>query len=117
MKKIFHLKTEKKHPDRVLESVKYEVRRYLKRERKKPLPEKATFWDFDCAFGQNSEETQKLSASELITALDRAKDDGWEQCYVEIIAKAIHKKSTTKDEADEEEADAEEPVSSAKEDE
>lgn len=88
MKKIFHLQQENKNPERVLDSVKHEIRKYLKRERSKKLPEKAVFWDFDCRFGQNSDEAEGLTTSEIIAALDKAKDAGWGQCYVEIIAKA-----------------------------
>lgn len=110
MKKIFHLKAENKHPDRVLESVKYEIRRYLKRERKKHLPDTATFWDFDCMFGQSSDEAKNVSTSELITALDRAKEADWDHCYVEIIAKAVKKKSTPKEEQDTQESPSQEDV-------
>ena len=33
MKRKFDLNVENKHPDRVLESIKYEVRKYIKREK------------------------------------------------------------------------------------
>lgn len=91
MKKIFHLQQENKNPDRLLESIKHEIRKYLKRERSKKLPEEAVFWDFDCRFGQSSDEAQGVLASEVIAALDKANADKWEQCYVEIIAKASYK--------------------------
>jgi hypothetical protein len=91
LKKIFHLQQENKNPERVLESIKHEIRKYLKRERSKKLPEKAVFWDFDCRFGQNSDKAEGLPASEIIAALDKAKDADWDQCYVEIIAKASYK--------------------------
>ena len=91
MKKTFHLQQENKNPDRLIESIKHEIRKYLKRERGKKLPEKAVFWDFDCRFGQNSEEAQAVAPSEIITALDKAHAEKWEQCYVEIIARASHK--------------------------
>ena len=55
LKKVFKLTQENKHPDRVLDSIKYDIRRYVKRERKKKLPEDAIFWAFDCRFGQNSD--------------------------------------------------------------
>ena len=47
MRKIFELRPEGKHPDRVLEAVKHEIRKYIKRERRRDLPEGAHFWDFD----------------------------------------------------------------------
>ncbi|RLA70453.1 MAG: hypothetical protein DRG24_06870 [Epsilonproteobacteria bacterium] len=91
MKKIFHLQQKNKHPDRVLESVKYDVRRYIKRERKKKLPDEESYWDFDCRFGQNSDEAEKVNASEIISALDKAHEADWDQCYVEIIVKPMPK--------------------------
>ena len=90
MKKVFNFTQKNKHPDRVLEGIKYEIRKYLKRERKKKLPEDAKFWDFDCRFGQNSDDAKELKASEIISALDNARSSEWEKCYIEIIAKAVH---------------------------
>src|SRR5438445_150104 len=55
MKKTFQLKAEGKHPDRVLEAVKHEIRKYIKRERRRELPAGADFWDFDCKFGLTPE--------------------------------------------------------------
>jgi hypothetical protein len=98
VKKIFKLQQENKNPDRILEAVKNEVRKYMKRERKKKLPEDAVYWDFDCRFGESSEKAEGLSASEIITALDRAHEATWSECYVEIIAKASMKKETATDE-------------------
>jgi len=98
LKKIFSLQQKNKHPDRVLDSIKYDIRRYLKRERKKKLPEDATFWDFECSFGQDSDSARSISVSQIITALDKAKESAWTQCYVEIIAKATHKEKVEKKE-------------------
>lgn len=103
MKKIFHLQQKNKHPDRVIESVKYDIRRYLKRERKKKLPKDATFWDFDCRFGENSDEAESLLASEITAALDKAHNSGWNQCYIEIMARAVQKNRTETPEEEKEE--------------
>ena len=91
MKKIFKLTAENKKAERVLDSIKYDIRRYLKRERKKKLPEDATFWDFECAFGKSSDDKKEISASEITNALDKASEESWEACYIEIIAKAVTK--------------------------
>ena len=48
MKKTYPLTAEGKHPDRVLEAVKHDIRKYFKRERSRPVPAGADFWDFDC---------------------------------------------------------------------
>ena len=51
MRKTFELRPEGRHPDRVLDAIKHELRRYMKRERRRALPEGADFWDFDCRLG------------------------------------------------------------------
>lgn len=94
MKKIFDLQADNKKPERVIDSIKNELRKYLKRERKKKLPDDAVFWDFECRFGENSEATESLTTSELIKALDRAHEASWKKCYVEIISKPSSKSKT-----------------------
>ena len=92
MKKIFKLTDPKKHEDRVLEAVKHEIRKYIKRERKKDLPEKATmYWDFDCKVGTTVEDAKVVMFEELIKALDAVKATGATEMYVEILAKAVPK--------------------------
>lgn len=95
MKKTFRLLQENKNPDRLLEAVKHEIRKYLKRERNKKLPEEALYWDFDCRFGQSGDTAEPILASGIIGALDRAHEASWEACYVEILAKASMKKAQT----------------------
>ena len=58
MKKIFPLQVEGKHPDRVLEAVKHDIRKYFKRERGRPVPAGADFWDFDCKVGASADSAQ-----------------------------------------------------------
>jgi len=94
LKKTFYLREENKNPERLLESIKHEIRKYMKRERKKKLPEEAVFWDFDCRFGQNNDTAEPLPSSGLITALDKAYEAGWDACYVEITARASMKAKT-----------------------
>ncbi len=92
MKKVFKLTDPKKHEDRVLEAVKHEIRKYVKRERKKDLPEKATmYWDFDCKVGASSEDAEVVIFEELIKALDKVKESGAKEVYVEILVKAVPK--------------------------
>ncbi len=91
MKKNFKLQQENKQPDRVIDAIKNELRKYLKRERKKKLPEDAVFWDFECRFGKDESSAQSLTANEIITSLDLARQENWEACYVEIMAKASFK--------------------------
>jgi len=92
MKKVFKLTDSKKHEDRVLEAVKNEIRKYAKREKKKDLPEKATmYWDFDCKIGTTAETAEVVIFEELIKALDKVKESGAKEVYVEILAKPVLK--------------------------
>ena len=92
MKKIFKLTDEKKHEDRVLEAVKHEIRKYVKREKKKKLEDaQKTYWDFDCKIGITPESAKVVEYDDLIKALDEVKTTGATECYVEILAKVVDK--------------------------
>lgn len=92
MKKIFKLTDEKKHEDRVLEAVKNDIRKYVKREKKKKLEDaKMTYWDFDCKVGATSDTAEVVEFEALIKALDAVKATGAIECYVEILAKVVEK--------------------------
>ena len=92
MKKIFKLQDEKKHADRVVEAIKHEIRKYAKRESKKKLPEGTSmYWDFDCRIGQDFPSSQTVKFEELAKALDNAKESGWTECYIEILARVANK--------------------------
>jgi 3-methyladenine DNA glycosylase AlkC len=92
MKKIFKLTDEKKHEDRVLEAVKNDIRKYVKREKKKKLADaKTTYWDFDCKVGATSDSAKVVDFDELIKELDAVKATGATECYVEILAKVVEK--------------------------
>jgi len=89
MKKVFKLTDEKKHPDRVLEAVKHEIRKYVKREKKKKLPDSnLMYWDFDCKAGESAQNAEAVPFEELTKAIDEIKAKGAQEVYVEIIAKA-----------------------------
>jgi len=108
MRKTFPLRPEGKHPDRVLEAVKHEVRKYMKRERRRDLPEGADFWDFDCRFGADKDAAAVLPVADLTAALDALAQAGAEQCYVELLAKPAlwqRKPAGSADGADVEEGD------------
>ena len=60
VRKTYPLRPEGKHPDRVLDAVKHDIRKYMKRERRDPLPEGADFWDFDCRFGADKDSAEGM---------------------------------------------------------
>jgi len=86
MKKTFKLKVEGKNPDRLIESIKYEIRKYIKREKKKKLPEDVDFWKFDCKFGKNDEEPTLIEFVDITENIDEAKASDCESFYMEILS-------------------------------
>ena len=87
MKKNFPLQAEGKHPDRVLEAVKHEIRKYFKRERNRALPKGVDFWDFDCKVGLSGDTAEVVRVSAVIEAVDAAAKTGAASVYVEILSK------------------------------
>ena len=87
MKKTFPLQVEGKHPDRVLEAVKHDIRKYFKRERSRPVPAGADFWDFDCKVGASADSAQAVRVGAVIEAVDAAVQSGATSVYVEILSK------------------------------
>ncbi len=88
MKKTFKLKQENKHPDRVVDSIKYEVRKYIKREKRKALPEDKDFWFFDCKFAIGDEEPKVIDFIDITKSIDEAAKSEAETFYLEILARA-----------------------------
>lgn len=93
MKKTFSLAVEGKNPERLLDATKHEIRKYIKRERNRALPEGVDYWDFDCRFGSTQEASQIAHVAELITLIDAVVKDGGTQFYVEILAKHGHRQA------------------------
>ena len=87
MKKNFPLHIEGKNPDRVLEAVKHEIRKYFKRERNRVLPKEVDFWDFDCKVGLTEETAEAVKVSAVIEGLDALAKEGAASVYVEILSK------------------------------
>jgi len=91
MKKTFPLSVTGHQPPRVVEQIKNDIRKYVKRERKKSLPEGVDFWDFDCKIGQGAAEPETKHVEEIIPAIDQAAAAGCEAVYIEILAKPGHR--------------------------
>ena len=87
MKKTFLLQIEGKHPDRVLEAVKHEVRKYIKRERRRDLPKGVDYWDFDCKFGTTEDAAETVHLATLTERMDAVAQASGTQFYVEVLAK------------------------------
>ena len=87
MKKTFLLTIEGKNRDRVVEAVKSDIRKYLARERRKPLPEGVDFWDFDCKFGASADTAAVAHVAALTELINGVVAADGAQLYVELIAK------------------------------
>lgn len=88
MKKTFKIQVENKNPDRVVEAIKYEVRKYIKREKRKALPEDKDFWFFDCKFAKGNDEPKVIDFIDITKCIDEAKAENCESLYLEILARA-----------------------------
>lgn len=91
MKKTFALHVEGLHPDRRLDAIKHEIRKYLRRERGKPLPEGSDFWDFDCRFAVPPNAPEPVALGELMARVDAAAAAQAGQFYLEILARAAQR--------------------------
>jgi hypothetical protein len=87
MKKVFQLTSPNKEPERQLDSVIHEIRKYIKRERKKPLPEKVDYWDFDCRIGESAEAAKGFSLDTLNASIDKFVEADKKSFYIEILSK------------------------------
>ncbi len=91
MKKTFTLTHPKIKYARLVDTVRRDIKRYLKRERKRELPEGFDVWEFDCKFGLTAEEAKETAVTELGTAIDAAQAQQPESFYIEILAKPGHR--------------------------
>jgi len=87
MKKMFKLTHPKLQVPRLVEAIKYEVKKYLKRERKKTLPEGVDFWDFDCRFGADEATSEVIHVSSINKYISQTELKQLESFYLEILAK------------------------------
>ncbi len=87
MKKTFDLTHEKIKYPRMVDAVKNEIRKYIKRERRKELPEEVDFWDFDCRFGDTEADAKVIHLSEIDACISDIEKRALTSFYVEILAK------------------------------
>lgn len=92
MKKTFVLSHPKIKLPRLVDSIKHEVKKYLKRERNKSIPDGADFWDFDCRFGTDKNNAEVIHLGSINKHIDEAEKNELESFYLEILAKPGYKK-------------------------
>ena len=86
MKKVFPLQEPGKVDQRVVESVKHEVRKYVKRERRKDLPEGFDRWTFKCKAGPDRATAAACTLDDLGARIDAVASAGGAEVYIEILA-------------------------------
>lgn len=91
MKKIFQLKSEKKTPERQLDAIRHEIKKYIFRQRKKKAPDDFDTWDFDCAIGATPDQKTVIPVHEITQHIDRLVAESHTSFYLEIIARAANK--------------------------
>lgn len=85
MQKTFQLIHPKIKYPRMIEAVKHEVRKYLKRNRRKELPEGVDFWDFNCKYGDIEADAETIHLSEVDKFINDAEKRQLASFYLEII--------------------------------
>lgn len=98
MRKTYQLNIEGKNRDRLLEAAKHDIRKYVKRERARALPEGVDFWDFDCKFGNSEADAAVVHFATITDLIDTVAKDGGEQFYVEVVTKHGHRTFRPRDE-------------------
>ncbi|MFZ4780127.1 MAG: DUF6172 family protein [Terrimicrobiaceae bacterium] len=91
MKKTFPLHLPGKEDVRVVEAIKVTVAKYVKRERRKTLPEGVDFWDFGCKVGPDSETSADTHLTAVSKAIDEVGAAGTAEVYVEVLACPGHR--------------------------
>jgi len=92
LKKTYQLRIEGKNPDRLLEAIKFEIRKYIKREQGKALPKGFDIWDFDCHIGADEATAQVTHPAEINPAIDDVVKTGVTSFYIALTAKAAQRR-------------------------
>ena len=88
MKKTFLLKDPKKDSQRVLESVKSNIKKYIKREKRKDLPEGSNFWKIDCKFGKDEKSAVEIRFEDIMKNISEASSENLDSFYIELTSEA-----------------------------
>jgi len=91
MKKTFYLNNDRRPRIRLIEAYKYEIRKYIKREKNKELPEGYIRWHFTYAFGFDKKEPSSVELADLMGYIQKAEIEADDSFFVEISVRAIKK--------------------------
>ena len=84
MKKMFPLHLPRKADARVLDAIKHEVRKYVRRELNKLNPEGVKRRTFACRVGATPAEAESVALKGISAAIDRVAQGGADHVYIAI---------------------------------
>ena len=84
MKKIYELTATNKEPARVIEFIKNDIRKYIKREKRKDLPEGSDFWKIHCKIGQDVNSVEEIRFEDIMHNISALAQKDWDSCYIEL---------------------------------
>ncbi len=85
MKKTFSTLHPRKAPARVVDTIKHDIRNYVQRERRKPLPEGFDRLEFVCKVGPNAAAAEVTALPMMSRMIDSVVAGGSTDVYVEIL--------------------------------
>ena len=84
MKKLFLIDIPNKTRERQVDSIKNDIRKYIKREKSKKLPIGFNSWFFDCKFGQTKEDAKVINFADVIKSVDLAQSENYPRFYLQL---------------------------------
>lgn len=89
MKKTFNLVHPKIKAPRIVDSIKHDIKKFLKKEREQSLPSGMKYLTFDCKVGQTEESAGAVPLDELTNTIDDLVVNKAKSIYVELAAKPV----------------------------
>ena len=86
MNKTYKLIDEKRDKERVVDAIKHEVRKYIKREKNKVLPEGVDFWNLECKISKDKDALAFVEFPSLIKMIDTLVEEKAESLNIEILS-------------------------------
>ncbi len=86
MKKVFPLHEPGIASARVVDRVKHEVRKYVRREHQKALPDGFDLWTFACRVGATAATASDCALGDVSAQIDQVATQGAGEVYIEIVA-------------------------------
>lgn len=86
MKKTYKLVDEKRNIERIIEAIKYDVRKYIKREKNKKNTSDEFVWKFNCKSAVTEENAEIISFLDITKTIEAVATSEAETFYIEIVA-------------------------------